>query len=337
MLVDLDQDNPRTYVARGNPRLELIATLGGGSVFLIGIAFMLVALFNAPTHDTSGRQPGIIGGLSVIPIMLISRGLFAMRNITKVILDKSGIAVESPLSFKTIPWTQIARIQKKDRGSFMGESHETLILLDANGKDLAQIRDTIDRFVDLTRQIEIRCSIAAGAPRIESDDDTPVDTKKARRRAVLLGSLFALLAIGMAAGTVVSFVDLSHERKFARESVISQATIVKHYMIRQTPYVEVEFTDPTGHLHQRTTMMQMGPWEALGRSKTVPIQYVRSDPSLFRLLKGEDHPGFDYFWIIGLIVGLLFAAGALFTFLGYDVKSKGGVLQITRWGRELDD
>ena len=34
MLVDLDQDQPRTYIARGNPKVELIATLGGGIIFL---------------------------------------------------------------------------------------------------------------------------------------------------------------------------------------------------------------------------------------------------------------------------------------------------------------
>src|SRR3954470_14326984 len=118
MLVDLDQDQPRTYVARGNPRLELIATLGGGLVFLAAIVFMTIALFNAPASSNLSRQPGIIGGVSVIPIMLISRGLFAMRNIIRVILDKTGIAVESPISFKIIPWTQIERIQKMDRSSF---------------------------------------------------------------------------------------------------------------------------------------------------------------------------------------------------------------------------
>src|ERR1041384_1795050 len=156
MLVDLDQDQPRTYVARGNPKLELIATLGGGFIFLLAIIFLIIALFAGPHTAPSSRQPGIIGGLSVIPIMLISRGLFAMRNITRVTLDKTGLALESALSFKLIPWNQIERIDKKNRGSFLGESHETLILIGANGKELAQIRDTIDRFLDLIQQIESR-------------------------------------------------------------------------------------------------------------------------------------------------------------------------------------
>jgi len=129
MLVDLDQEQPRTYVARGNPQLELILTLGGGVLFLVIIVFLLVALFSSPANGPTSRQPGFIGGFSVIPIMLIARGLFAMRNITRVTLDKNGVALESPISFKSIPWTQIDRIQKKERGSFMGESHETLILL----------------------------------------------------------------------------------------------------------------------------------------------------------------------------------------------------------------
>ena len=89
--------------------------------------------------------------------------------------------------------------------------------------------------------------------------------------------------------------------------------------------------------HNRVTMMEMGPWEELTRSKTVAIEYVRSDPSLFRLTKGEDPVGFSYFWLIGLIASLLFGAGTVFTFLGYDLKTKGGVFQVTRWGVPLDD
>jgi hypothetical protein len=337
MLVDLDQDQPRTYVARGNPKLELIATLGGGFVFLIAVIFMIIALFAAPATGTSGRQPGFIGGLSVIPIMLISRGLFTMRNITRVTLDKNGIGLESPISFKMIPWNQIERIEKKDRSSFMSESHETLILMGANNKELGQIRDTLDRFPDLIQQIEIRSAAAHGTSLIADDQDTPADTSKARRRAKLVGSLCALLTLGMMAGTVASFIELSHERKFARESVPGQAKILKHYMNRQTPYVEVEFTDPAGQTHNRVTMMEMAPWEELAHSETVRIEYVRSDPSLYRLVKGEDSPSFSYFWIAGLIATLVFGAGTVFTFLGYDLKTKGGVFQVTRWGQPLDD
>jgi len=337
MLIDLDQHQPRTYVARGNPKLELILTFGGGILSAIFIIIMIIALFNAPTTGNFSRQPGFIGGFSVIPIMLIARGLFTTRNIIRLTLDQNGIALESPISFKTIPWTQIARIQKKDRSSFMGESHETLILFNADGKELAQIRDTLDRFPDLIQQLEIRSAAGRSAPIIEADEDVAAETKKARRRAKIVGSLFALLTLAMIGGTVVGFVELSHERKFARESVPAKATILKHYMIRQTPYVEVEFTDPTGKTHKHVTMMEMGPWEELPHSQTVPIQYVRSDPSLFRLIKGEDHPGFPYFWLVGLIASLVFATGTVFSFLGYDIKSKGGVVQIIRWGQELDD
>ena len=117
MLVDLDQDQPRTYVARGNPKLELILTLGGGIFFLLLVVFMTIMLFNTPATGSSSRQPGIIGGLCVIPIMLIARGLFVMRNVTRVTLDQNGLALESPMSFKTINWPRIAKIQKKNRSS----------------------------------------------------------------------------------------------------------------------------------------------------------------------------------------------------------------------------
>src|SRR5258705_2056518 len=102
MLVDLDQETPRTYVARGNPTLELILTLGGGILFLVAIAFMLVVLFLAPSTSASSRQPGIIGGLSVVPIVLIGRAIFKMRDFKRVTLDRAGITLESTLTFRAI-------------------------------------------------------------------------------------------------------------------------------------------------------------------------------------------------------------------------------------------
>jgi hypothetical protein len=336
MLVDLDQEQPRTYVARGNPKLELILTLGGGIIFLLVVFGLFVAFLAADTESNS-RQPGIIGGLMVVPIMLIARGLFAMRNITRVTLDKNAIALESPVSFKTIPWTQIERIAKKDRGSFIGESHETLILLDANGKELGQIRDTLDRFPDLIQQLESRAAAARGAPVTETPEDVAAEVKKARRRGKILGAFFTIFTLGMIAGTVFSLNELIHEKKYATEAVRTDATILRRWMNRATPYVEFEFTDPAGKTHRREVMMEMRPWEDLARSKTVAVEYLQSDPSWNRLVLGEHIVSFSSFWIFGLGGTLLFGALGVFCFLGYDLKTTGGSFQVTRWGQALDD
>jgi hypothetical protein len=337
MLVDLDQEQPRTYVARGNPKLELIATLGGGFVFLVVIVFMLVSLFSFPATGPNSRQPGMIGGLSVIPIMLIARGLFAMRNITRVTLDKNAVALESPVSFKTIPWAQIARIQKKDRSSFMGESHEALILLDANGKELAQIRDTLDRFLDLVQQLEYRAAVAHGAPVTETPENVAAEVKKARGHAKIRGSVFTLFAVGSIAVTAISLNEFIHEKRFATEAATADAQILRRYMNRQTPYVEFEFTDSRGQAHRREAMMQMWAWDLLAGSKTVRVEYLNSDPSWNRLVHGEDEVSFSAFWIGGLIGILVFGTVSTFAFLGYDLKTNGGTFQITRWGKPLDD
>lgn len=166
MLVDIDQDTPRIYVAKGNPTMELILTLGGGIVFLVVFAFMVLLLFLTPDTSSFSLQPGIIGGMSVVPIMLISRGIFAMRNITRVTLDRNGIALESAVSFKVIAWDQIQRIEKKNRSAFMGQKHETLILLAGDGKELAAVRNTIDGFADLIQQIELRLGAGRLGPAV---------------------------------------------------------------------------------------------------------------------------------------------------------------------------
>jgi hypothetical protein len=339
VLVDLDQEQPRTYVARGNPKLELLLTFGGGILFLIAIVFMLIALFSSAATEPNSRQPGIIGGLSVIPIMLIARGLFTMRNVTRVHLDKNAIALESAVSFKEIPWTQIERIQKKERSSFMGESHETLILIGADGKELAQIRDTLDRFPDLVQQVEYRSALARGKPvtEMETPEAVAAEVKKAKRRGRILGSVFMIFTLAMIAGAAVSLNEVMHVKKYATEGLTTNATIIRRYMNRQTPYVEFEFTDPTGQTHRREAMMEMRAWEDLVRSRTVAVEYIRSDPSWNRLVLGEDNVAFVTFWPFGLGGALLFGALAVFCFLGYDLKTTGGSFQVTRWGQPLDD
>jgi len=331
MLVDLDQDTPRTYVAKGNPTLELIVTLGGGILFLLLLAFMILVLFLSPATSSTSTQPGLIGGLSVIPIMLISRGIFMLRNVRHITLDRSGLTLESPLSFKQIPWNQIQRIAKKTRSNFMGQSHETLILHGPDGKEVGEIRDTIDGFAELIQQIEYRLAAASGT-RVVAEEEAPLEPKKARRRGILMGSFFTVFALGMIALTVVSLNDLIHEKKYATESVATQATIVRRYMLKVTPYIEFEFTDSAGQTHRREVMMQKEAWEQLANSKTVPIEYLRSDPSWNRAA-GEDRVTFDSFLPMGIIGFLLFGAGAVFSFMGFDLNNKGGKFQLTRWGQ----
>jgi hypothetical protein len=223
---------------------------------------------------------------------------------------------------------------KKNRNSFMGQSHETLSVFGANGKELAQIRDTIDRFPELVQQIEYRLATVRGAP-VATEEEPPLDMKKARRRGMLMGGFFTLFALGMIAGTAASLNEMLHEKKYATEAVTTDARILKHYSVRQTHYIEFEFIDPAGQTHRREPMVEMGPWEQLAHSKTVPVQYLRSDPSWNRLAVGEDRVTFDSFWMIGIVGILMFGTGAVFSFLGFDLNNKGGKFQFTRWGRPL--
>jgi len=52
---------------------------------------------------------------------------------------------------------------------------------------------------------------------------------------------------------------------------------------------------------------------------------------------GEVKLGFTPFWVIGLVVTLFLAALAVVCFLGYDLKTRAGAFQVTRWGQPLDD
>jgi len=265
--------------------------------------------------------------------MLISRGIFVLRNVRRITLDRNGLTLESPVSFKPIPWNQIQRIAKKNRSNFMGQSHETLILHGPDGKEVGEIRDTIDGFAELIQQIEYRLAAASGT-RIVAEEEAPPEPKKARRRGILVGSFFTFFALGMILVTVVSLNERMHEKKYPTEGVTANATIIRRYMLKVTPYVEFEFTDSAGQSHRREAMMQPQPWDLLADAKTIPVEYLRSDPSWNRVA-GEERVTFESFWPMGIIGFLMFGTGAVFSFMGFDLNNKGGKFQLTRWGRPL--
>src|SRR5882762_7015748 len=164
------QDDRRIYQTRGNAKLQCLLMLGGGILGLLVVIVLFISQLNRSQRAVD-FQPGIIGGLTVIPIMLITRGVFLLSGVYRVILDKDGISLQAPLSSRTIPWTKIEHIGQKERSLIMGENQDVLELLGSSGKKLAEIRDNVDQFPELVEQITDRSAAARGAPTLAAEED----------------------------------------------------------------------------------------------------------------------------------------------------------------------
>jgi hypothetical protein len=126
-----------------------------------------------------------------------------------------------------------------------------------------------------------------------------------------------------------------HSRRYASEGVRVEAKIVRRWMVRVTPRIEYSFRDAHGREFSREVMMDQRIWESLEGRRTVPLEYLASDPSWNRLISGEEREtslsgGFLY---LSGAMTLVFAAMFVFVALGFDLKSEGGVTTLTRQGR----
>ena len=107
-------------------------------------------------------------------------------------------------------------------------------------------------------------------------------------------------------------------------------------MFRVTPHVEYSFTDPSGHAHSRDVMMNKDDWDELVFAKTIPVEYLPSDPEWNRPVQRRrfDKPRRAISLDVGAM-SLVFAFFCVTSFLGYDLKSESGVTRLTRGGTNV--
>jgi hypothetical protein len=326
------QDDRRVYEARGNVGIQLVGMLLGGVLGIAGVMFVFVRAL-----DESSRlkdiQPGIIGGLSVVPIILLARALFLLRGVKRVIIDKDGISLQGTISSKTIAWNQIERISKKDRSALMGENQDVLVLLGAKGKELAEIRDNLDRFPELIEQVTDRSAAARGAPTLDLAADEAAQAAKDRRKPRLMGILFGFFTLMMGAGFFLSLAQRSRDAKYVSEGMRVDAKIIH----RDRQFVDYQFNDEHSKQHTGGALLKQKAFDDLLGARTLTVVYLRSDPSTNRPVAGVDDPGLGRLWWVMLGGAVLFGAMMVLSLLGFDVKTKSGSVEITRWGKPIND
>ena len=127
-----DTGGVRIYPARRNIGLQAAGFLAGGIVYMLMLVVMfLLALFARQPRPNS-IMPGLIGGLSVVGIGLIARGIFLLKSVRRVMLDDQAIHREGFASRSSVAWTQIDHLERaRQSGWFGATSHDVLILMGA--------------------------------------------------------------------------------------------------------------------------------------------------------------------------------------------------------------
>jgi len=326
------------YQARGHIGWQAAGFLIGGILFFLMLLFRFVLLLgDTKRHAGNDSAPGIIGGTSVIGFALVARGIYLLRSVTHVRLDPAGIHLERLISEQSIAWDQIERVDRDKRNQLFGQNIKILNLVGRDGKTIAFIPDTIERFDDLANEVGQYSAFASGRTTYdpaESDQRVRAREAKNAKRTAVLGAVMLIVFGAIFVGGVYEDVHLG---RYATEGVVTNAKITSRYMVRVTPYVEYSFRDDKGGMHSNKVMMDQDAWDALEGSTTIPVQYQRGDPEYSRLVSGQQegsHLGGKFLFLSGGLT-LFMLVMTVTLLLGYDLKSENGQFLIVKRGKIL--
>ena len=132
------------------------------TIIIIMVFFFLVLL----SSDSNALMPGILGGMSVLPIFGLSFAFYLLRSPVSIVVTDSGLTVEWLIRQKTFSWNMISRLELKGPGIFHNwassmknksePASETLVIFGRNSKKLVEIGDNIENFSVLMEQIRQR-------------------------------------------------------------------------------------------------------------------------------------------------------------------------------------
>jgi hypothetical protein len=331
----------KVFESRAPSPLLAVGLIVAGIAFLVLLGFVFVKQVNTPARPgrDDSTMPGMLGGASVLGIGMIAGGLYMLRFARRVVLDPQAVHVETLFSRRSVPWSDIQRIERDKQTAMLGVAKQKIIrLIGHDGKTKQVIADTVQHFDILERDLAARSSAATGQVTFDPAADEQRQIVKENRKMKWVAALFGLMTLGMGAGLIAGINEERHKRLFATEAVFVDAKIVHARMYNVTPRVEYSFQDEQGHTFTRDAMMYQGPeWDALQNRRTVPVKYLRSDPNWNYLVSGEQSVaefGGKFLFICG--AGLLVCATLfVITLLGFDLKSEDGVTKLTRRGRVI--
>lgn len=327
-----------------NIALPLIISLVVSVITLImmAVCFFLV-LLSSGNHPF---MPGMIGGMSVVPIFGISFAVFLLKSPVRILVDENGLCIEWLIGRKTFTWNDIGSLELRKPGlyqtwasAFSGKKKmptELLVIFDQNHKKVAEIGNRIENFPLLMQAIRDRTGTAQGRAVFDADAQvrkTLSAQKKSRIFMLVFGIFLAALSVTL---SVTSLISHRNQTLLAGEGQVVEAAISRHYLYNVTPRLEYTFTTPGGESFSKNVMVDKRYWETLTEGGTVPVLYLPSKPEENKLLYNDtDNEDFPLAIVIPasaftFLIGVVCAA--MYFLKIADLKFEDGRFKIIRVG-----
>ncbi|MHC4758168.1 MAG: hypothetical protein ACYTE8_05900 [Planctomycetota bacterium] len=345
MVIENNQNLHHKVTEFRNPmKVGLYVTLAlTGSVLtiiMLAITFFLMLLSN----KSSPFMPGLMGGMSILPIMGISIAIYMLRMPVKILIHEQGLTIEWLIKRKLFYWNEIAKIELKDVdfartwwGSFTGKKgvpKECLVLLNCNDGKIATIGGDIENFHTLVQEVHNRTSVSQGVSTFNARTQISRQAKKLKANRITIFVLGLFFAIGGTAFGIMSIVEEHNKRMLDNEGQLIEATINRHYMYNITPRIEYTFTAPDGLVYSQNVMVEREFWDSLEENGTVTVKYLPNNPKNNKLLTGQAESMDPPFVLcitasIGVTTLGIICLG-MFAFRISDIKFENGRFKIVR-------
>src|SRR5262245_31274704 len=126
------------FVRREKVGVQAALFIAGGLIFFACMILYFIMIVRRPARPGDDMIPGMLGGVSVIGIALLARGLFLLRTTVRVVVDPAALHIETLLSHRVVAWTDVARVERDKRSALMGiQSYQVIRLIGHNGKTQA--------------------------------------------------------------------------------------------------------------------------------------------------------------------------------------------------------
>jgi hypothetical protein len=310
-----------------------------GVSFLITIVGMLIWLFSKPPVAGDGILPGVIGGLSVIPIFSFFGMFLLLRTARSITLDFDAVVIDYYGWSKRLKYEYITKIEHQ-LGSPNNPLSPTdlLLLLDWNHKVVGRIPIKVTNFNTLETELLRRIQNATGKNAYNKKNELAEKRRRKRRQQFWMTISFGFFILLQCGGFIWGCWSYYAEQQIQKNSVSIEAAIKKHYLFNNYGRrLEYTFT-VNGEEYTRDVRLYDQEWTKLKGEKSITIIYLPNNPNINRPKQGE-HNSADakilmYVCPLGI---LLFASFFILALLGYDLESHNNKLYLIKPGQILED
>jgi hypothetical protein len=320
----------------GNKIFSLFVT---GVSSLITIVGMLIWLFSKPPAAVDGILPGVIGGLSVIPIFSFLGMFLLSRTARSITLDFDAVVIDYYGWSKRLKYEYITKIEHQ-LGSPNNPLSPTdlLLLLDWNHKVVGCIPIKVTNFNTLETELLRRLQNATGKNAYNKENELAEKRRRKRRQQFWMTISFGFFILLQCGGFIWGCWSYYAEQQIQKNSVSIEATIKKHYLVNNYGRrLEYTFT-VNSEEYTRDVRLYDQEWTKLKGEKSITVIYLPNNPNINRPKQGERNPDdakiLMYVCPLGI---LLFASFFILVLLGYDLESHNNKLYLIKPGQILED